>query len=140
MKTLNNILLALSATAVLGTTGLFAQNRAVADIPFEFTVSNVSVPAGEYTLIEQSAQSDMIRIVNDETRKSVMVLALHTGTDHSKAATGKVIFHRYGDRYFLAGVWTPNGLDGRVPPSKEERELKSEKEMASISIPLAAAQ
>jgi len=38
-------------------------------------------------------------------------------------AEGKLIFHRYGDRYFLSQMWMPGNPTGReLPPSKAELE------------------
>lgn len=141
MKTLNTKILTLAAVAVLGTTGLYAQTGAVATIPFDFTVQSVTMPAGGYTLRSLAGPSGLMQLTNNETRKSILVLAPCTGASHdnAKAATGEIGFHRYGDRYFFADVWTPNGLSGHVAPSKLERELqasRAEKEVASVSIPV----
>jgi len=71
----------------------------------------------------------------------VMAAPGQSAADNAGTTTGKVIFHRYGERYFLSEIWTPNGPTGRVTPSKAERELKAnggEKQMASVGIPLAA--
>ena len=142
MKTLNTILLALGA--VVGTTGLYAQPLAVANIPFDFAVSTVTMPAGEYTLRCASEACNTMQIVNQDTRKSVMVMILDkdmpSGSDKT---TGKVTFHRYGDQYCFAGVWTPTGLKGKVAPSRLERELRASSgltQLASVNIPLTGAQ
>jgi hypothetical protein len=57
MKTLKAIILSVGATAVLGASGLYAQNNATVEIPFEFTVRNTTLPAGEYTMQRMSATS-----------------------------------------------------------------------------------
>lgn len=138
MKTLNTFVLALSA-AVLGTTALHAQNRVTADVPFDFTVQSVTLPAGTYAIQSLSSNNGMIRILNLETRKSVVTLASDTlSTYPGKAGeSAKLIFHRYGDRYFFAEVWTPNGLRGQAAPSRLERELRAgstERQMASVAL------
>jgi len=142
MKTLRTIVLAVSAAAMLGTTGLYAQTGVVANVPFSFTLDAVRMPAGDYTLLPISNTSGLIQLRNDETGKSVLVLAprtlsAHTGSD---SETGTVIFHRYGDRYFFSEVWTPNGVRGRAKPSKLEREIQaSGADVALVSVPLAGA-
>ena len=142
MKTLNTFVLALSAAAVLGTTALYAQTRVVADVPFDFTVQTVTMPAGEYALKPLSATNGLIQILNLETGRSVAVLApsalsTYKGKD---VDSGKLIFHKYGDRYFFSEVWTPSGPRGRATPSKLEQEIRAgnaERQMASVSISLA---
>lgn len=145
MKTLNTIVLALSAAAVLGGNGLYAQTNAVAKIPFDFTVQTATLPAGEYSMSRVYESSDAIRIQNVATGHSALVLASRSLSKYkgNQKEGGKVVFHRYGDRYFFAEVWTPNGgLCGATMPSKLERELRAnggEKQMALVSIPLAGA-
>jgi hypothetical protein len=143
MKTLNTFVLAMSAAAMLGTTGLYAQSGVVANVPFNFTVETVRMPAGEYTLQPLSTASGVIQLVNHETGKSVLVNAPGLPTHNGKGEeTGMIIFHCYGDRYFFSEVWTPDGIRGHAKPSKLEREIQAssaEKQVALVSIPLAGA-
>ena len=139
MKRLNTILLILGATA--GSTLLSAQTKAVADIPFDFTVSTVTMPAGEYVLQSTSPAGDMLRLINQDTGKSISVLAPRTNAAYrgDATATGAVIFHRYGDQRFFSEVWTAGGLHQRVLPGKLEKERNvrgQEAEMATISVPV----
>jgi hypothetical protein len=142
---LTNTILALSAVAALGgTTGLYAQSMAVAKIPFGFTVNTVSLTPGDYELRELSTASPVIRIVNLATRRSVMVMAPASGSTYKGGPTdtGKVIFHRYGDRYFFSEVWSPGGLRGCARPPKLEQELRANSsgtQMASVDITLGGA-
>jgi hypothetical protein len=143
MKTLKTFVLVMSAAAMLGTTGLYAQIGVVANVPFNFTVATEKMPAGEYTVQTVSAASGVLQIRNRETGASVLVsaqnlLATHQGKD---SESGVIIFHRYGDRYFFSEVWTPNGLRGRTQPSKLEREIQAgnRDQVALVSIPLAGA-
>ena len=140
MTKLNTLILGLAFA--VGTTVASAQTKAVAEIPFDFTVSSVTLPAGSYTLQSANAAHDMLMIVNNETRKGTMVLAGATNASdtHQK---GVIKFHRIGDRYFFSEVWTPAGLCAHAVPGKLERELVAfnhENEMASVSIPLTGAQ
>lgn len=140
MKTLKTFVLAMSTVAMLGTTGLYAQTGVVANVPFNFTVETVRMPAGDYTLAPTSATSGVLQIMNRETGASVLVnaqnlLATHKGKD---TEPGMIIFNRYGDRYFFSEVWTPSGLKGHAKPSKLEREIQaSSAQVAVVRIPLA---
>jgi len=124
MKTLKTLILSIGAVALLGASGLYAQTKATANIPFEFTVQNTTLPAGEYSMSAASTSHDVMVIRNVETRKAILVLAPEGG---SKGPRDKnvVVFHQIGDRYFLAEVKT-DGVSGRVAPSKLERERASE--------------
>src|ERR1041385_8779257 len=106
MKTLHTITLAWGAIALLGSTTLRAQS-AVANIPFDFAAQRAALSAGRYELKSLNPTSDTIQIINLDTSKSVAVLAPRAMSDPARKdlGSGKVIFHRYGDRYFFSEVW-----------------------------------
>ena len=143
MKTLKTIILSVGAVALWGTSCLHAQT-ATADIPFEFSVQNTTLPAGEYTMSPMSTSSasstsrDLMVIRNVKTRKAVLVLAPSNESEY-KGSNDKsvVLFHRVGDRYFLAEVKT-EAVRGHIGPSKLEKELVSEvsgQPIAALIIP-----
>jgi len=142
MKTLKTLLLSVGAVALLGASGLYAQSKATANIPFAFTAQNTTLPAGEYTMSPASASHELMLIRNTETNKAVMVLA-PSGSSEYKGAPDKnvVLFHRIGDRYFLAEVKT-DAVQGHVSPSKLERELAAEgggQPLAAVIVPALSA-
>jgi hypothetical protein len=142
MKTLNNFILAVSAAAMLGTTGLYAQPAVVADVPFSFTADGAKMPAGQYRLTAINRTSGVIQMLNLDTHKSILVFAPDLVSTYKGKGeeSGVIIFHRYGDRYFFSEVWTSDGLRGRAWPSKLEKEIQSGGErLALVSIPLAGA-
>jgi hypothetical protein len=133
MKTLKTIMLGVGAVALSGASGLYAQTKATADIPFEFSVQNTTLPAGEYTM---STTRDVMLIRNVETNKAILVLAPE-GADKGAQDKNVVRFHRIGDRYFLAEVKT-DGVRSQLAPSKLERELTAEgsgQTMAAVIVP-----
>jgi hypothetical protein len=52
-----------------------------------------------------------------------MVLGSRVDTG-SKAEPTRLVFHRYGDRYFLNQIWLEGGKGYKVPESIQERELR----------------
>jgi hypothetical protein len=138
MTTLKSMILSVGAVALLGASGLYAQTQATADIPFEFTVQNTTMPAGEYTISKTSTGRDVMVIRSVDTRKAVLVLASDSESGYRKAQDKNVVvFHKSGDHYFLAEVRT-DAVSGRVAPSKLERELASNgggETMAAVIVP-----
>ncbi len=125
MTTLKSMILSVGAVALLGASGLSAQTKATADIPFEFTVQNTTLPAGQYTMSAASPTRNLMSIRNDKTHQSILVLA--PGGESGYRRTGAknvVVFHKAGDRYFLSEVKT-DAVCGSVAPSKLESELAS---------------
>ena len=106
-------------------------NKVVADIPFEFSVGYKTLPAGAYSVKILAAAGDALMIQSADGQTSA--LRLSQPTEEIKANThARLVFHRYGERYFLAEVWTGAGRVGRqLLQSQEERAI--ERELASIA-------
>jgi hypothetical protein len=144
MKTLKTFVLTMTAAALLGSTGLYAQEKAVANIPFAFAVADKTMPAGQYTIQSASVSTKgLVRVQSVANGESAMVLAPASNASYktTEKVQAKVVFHRYGDRYFFSEIWTADGsLCGKTTPTKLERETRissnDPKQMASISIPV----
>jgi hypothetical protein len=105
------------------TAAAFAQSRvAQYDIPFAFQVGTTVLPAGHYDVHAQAAQG-ALSIRCFDCKAGVMVL---TNAISAADMSGKtvLVFHRYGERYFLSAAWTSGYDQGRgLRKSKAEREL-----------------
>jgi hypothetical protein len=143
MKTLKTLVLTITAAALLGSTGLYAQEKAVANIPFAFTVLGKTLPAGQYS-IQQGAitHKGLIHFQNTANGESVIVLAPASSASYTTKddVQARVVFHRYGDRYFFSEVWSVSGgLTGKVQPSKLEKETRinsGDKQLALVTLPI----
>src|SRR5688500_13848805 len=95
-----------------------------ADVPFDFVVGNKTIPAGRITAHGVSgAMQGSLSITNTAAGK----LALRNGRrvlGARESDQGKLVFHKYGDRYFLAQICIPGFQAWEVMKSKEERSLE----------------
>jgi hypothetical protein len=119
-----------SAVAV----GLFAStasakaqdgHRVDVRIPFAFQVGSVQMPAGSYAMHVRFSHK-IVQLEEQGSRKPALVLLSGSPSEDAKSQrTGRLIFHRYGDRYFLREVWDGDSGPGVVsPPSREEKMLR----------------
>ena len=98
----------------------------VADVPFEFTVGGKSLKAGEYSIRAFAANGDALLVRNKESNDSAIRMS-NTITARIAPKQGKLVFHRYGQRYFLSEIWTPGERTGRqLRKSAEERAIESQ--------------
>lgn len=76
--------------------------KVVANIPFTFNVGKVSLPPGRYTVMVLNPSSDqkILQIRSADGRKNAMVMT--TVVIGSVSDDAKLVFDRYGDRYFFA--------------------------------------
>jgi hypothetical protein len=119
-KLTTKLFLAFSATFIMGV-ALHAQSyQGNATIPFAFELHGQTIPAGTYA-VEQNIKS-VTTLRNQATSRAVFIQT--TGTDEGKGAA-RLVFHRYGERYFLAEIWSPTQRGTVLHPSRAEKELIS---------------
>lgn len=124
-------LLAIANLAMAGTS--FAQTSAVqAKVPFDFTVGNKLLPAGTYQIRSQSGSGTTIVIKNHD--KPISAIAL-VNPDGARSKTGgKLIFHKYGDQYFLSEVLCDSAdMNVALHPSKTEKRVLMQQAMVHPS-------
>ena len=112
---------ALAASAKAQTLG----NGLRANIPFDFTVAGKKFAAGYYSITRATqTNGDLVLEVNsldEHSRVLPITSRMETLTARDKSI---LIFHRYGDEYFLAEIWPVGSETGReLPKTRAEREL-----------------
>ena len=119
------ITIALLFTAV----GLFAQTTPsqrlmTVNIPFAFGVEGHSLPAGEYLVLTVTPERS-IRIASADGKHSAVVNTLPNYAS-APSENSRLVFHKYGDEYFLAQVWAAGQNVARNPlSSKRAMEIAS---------------
>lgn len=98
----------------------------VADIPFEFSVCNEQLPAGTYKVRRFSSANTHVMLVRSDESRSVIVACGHEIRVQKQVATGKLIFNRYGDKYFLSELWLGEITGTELFRSEQEQALLSE--------------
>jgi hypothetical protein len=132
------MLVALSGLAVAQLIG--SSTRIVSQVPFDFTVANKTVPAGQYVVQAATMDGKTLMISNAGAKVGLMSPAFPTEAKRG-AAHYALVFDHYGDRYFLSGI----KLQGSktvytLPESKAEAELRAQNVTSSEEVLLAAQQ
>jgi hypothetical protein len=126
--------IAASGALLLAAVISFAQTKEgdlVADIPVGFVAAGRTLPAGHYII--NRLNEDLC--IHDTQSQSLFV-PTHSAQRSAHYSTSKMVFHRYGDTYFLEEVWAGSTSIGRALfPSLAERKLKErglESEIAAV--------
>ncbi len=102
-----------------------------ATIPFDFSIRGKTLPAGDYEIKRLTDKPDVL-IVSSKNNHEREVFETEADGTWETPNHGELVFHRYGDRYFLSEVFGGGGLMGReLLESRDERNLK--REMAASS-------
>jgi len=89
-------------------------------VPFEFSVGERLLPAGEYTFI---SEAQIIRIQSKDGKQNVAVLPVSTHLATQSRAESKLKFKRYGVQYYLSQVWLPDGIGRELKRKRTESNL-----------------
>jgi hypothetical protein len=121
------VVLAFTTAVASGQTqSMNAATKLSANIPFEFNVGYLTMPAGEYSVQTVFSAGDSLLIKNADA--NLCALRLSEATNRLKEkGQARLVFHRYGDKYFLAEVW--NGVDAtgrQLLKSEDERVVERE--------------
>jgi len=133
MRTLidkDRLALIVAFAALLAQPGVKAQslgNTVVADIPFAFQINSHQLPPGKYKLETQG--NDLLWVKGNSDSGVMFVLKDHLNTPSSQ---GAVVFHHYGNQYFLREVRTA-GSSSLLWSSETKAERRAKVEMAAAN-------
>lgn len=116
---------ALLLVTLVGLTGLLnAQTSATVktQVPFAFVANGTMMPAGECTIAVVVNGRTLLSISSGEQHVYALPIADLSPNVHKKTA---LVFHQYGDRYFLTSVKREGGMGYQLPASRLEHELQS---------------
>ncbi|HEY5381456.1 MAG TPA: hypothetical protein VIJ65_04325 [Acidobacteriaceae bacterium] len=124
------IALVVAFAAILAQPALKAQtarNGVVANIPFAFQIGTDRLPAGRYTL--ETEGKILLWIKGDSNSAAMMVLRDSTKRPSADSA---VVFHHYGNQYFLREVRTAGDEEFLCSrETKAERRAKLEEDASN---------
>ena len=100
-----------------------AQNSSehvVATVPFDFRTGSEVMPAGKYDI---RTLSDHVLLLRGVTQNRSQILMAIGSTTMKPTDKGRLVFHRYGNKYFLHQIWSPSATNGfELPKSHAEKE------------------
>jgi hypothetical protein len=109
---------------LLATASAYAQTGVVkANVPFNFIVDKTQIPAGQY-MIQNVGSSGTAMTIESQDRSLVKLVLPNACESAQVQEKSKLVFHRYGDQFFLAQIWTAGNDRGReLPKTEKEREI-----------------
>jgi len=114
-----------------------------AQIPFDFIVGDQTLLAGTYEIRRLMDNPYLLSIQNvDDRQRAIFYTGLLDKGD--SISQNQLVFHRYGDIYFLAQIMSRyEGIARELQRSKQERRLErtlasNTKTAESQTVPLAA--
>jgi len=117
-----SLLVLVGSMAVAAQAQTSGRKQWVADIPFQFNAADAPLPAGKYTItqVNPACDSSLMEVrAKDGSRGALLQMSSIIGKSPNET---KLVFHRYGDKYFLAQAWIKGESGGlNAPRSRSER-------------------
>ena len=121
----------LAAASLMASIGVSAQSRQQATIPFDFTVGQRLLPAGTYVI--RPLGRGVIAVRGWKGNELVSATTLITSANEVSKNPDTLVFHRYGDQYFLSEIRGDLGENvGRVATSKLEQRIQLQRAEGAI--------
>jgi hypothetical protein len=107
--------------ALVAVAAVHAQDKTVtANVPFSFYMGRSAMPQGAYK-VEELSHGGMVRMRSADSVNAVTTRAI---AGKKRIEPARLVFHRYGDSYFLAEIWTGDTSIGQgLAVSPREKEL-----------------
>jgi hypothetical protein len=120
----------LTIVLLLGAVSVYSKAEIVpfirVSIPFDFTVGDQTLPAGDYTISDSDLRPQTVIWLQSTDGKHVAVVRTHPNYALQPSARTQLIFQRSGSDYFLSQIWTLGNSSGHeVQLSKRAKELAS---------------
>ena len=126
----------ITAIAILAIAGMVTTGKALAQyhevratVPFDFTVGDKLLPAGNYSITPVSDAVILIR--NRDRNVTLMTMALPDS--RSSANRGKLVFDEAAGQYFLREILCGSTMNVDLPPSKWEKARIQEARIGNVN-------
>ena len=118
--------LMLTMLPVLAVAQLQDAKQIVAQVPFKFMVGDKMLPAGECVVARASADGKTVAIRNWSAAASLFSSVSAVETKNTTPGYA-LVFHKYGDRYFLTGLQLRGSRTiYRLPETRAEGEMRAQ--------------
>ncbi|MGO9240267.1 MAG: hypothetical protein ACLQBJ_05605 [Bryobacteraceae bacterium] len=129
----NRTFATLGLLALLATASAFAQqHRGTFNIPFEFSTGDKVMPAGQYE-VSQPIGLGSVELSCSAHKVGVLFLTRPVGSYDVRINESRLVFNKYGDRYFLSSVSWPGYIGSALPISRIERDFVVQASLAPAS-------
>jgi hypothetical protein len=125
MKRIAAIALLAAASFVTAGSAMAQENVVRVTIPFNFAVNGNSLPAGSYSIVSGGTSLLTLR----DREHGANLIALSTPSHDDTIKDNVLVFHRYGDQYFLSRIRAEgSSMNVYFPVSKREKWASAQKQ------------
>jgi hypothetical protein len=129
----NLLAIALSLPLLLSAAAQAQTTQLKVTVPFEFIAGDTVLPAGDYDVQSTGPWGGKALSIHNVTSNAGTLLLSNSCQLAKTSDSNKLVFYRYGQKYFLAEVWTVNTHIGRkMPLDQGQTELARNQQKSEI--------
>jgi hypothetical protein len=113
-------LLLMTLVGLMGLLNAQSSTTIKTQVPFDFVANGKTMPAGECTIAVDVNGRTLLSISSGEQHAYALPIADESPSARKKTA---LVFHRYGNQYFLVAIEHEGGTGYQLRASRLEREL-----------------
>jgi hypothetical protein len=118
---LGSIAVAVAAIAFSSPAVLAQHGATKVDVPFAFQLGKSSLPAGTYLV--NSNDGILLTVSEQSTGQKLFAMGQHE--IENTAREPRLVFHKYGDKYFLADIWSSSKDGLKLHVTRQEQEYRA---------------
>jgi hypothetical protein len=108
-------LMAAAGMSIAGVSPARAEEKVIAQVPFDFVVGGLTMPAGRY-IVTETDDPALVSIANENRHDFTFVLTIADGSNE-RVSEPELVFEQVGGQRFLARIVTGDS-EGREIPLK----------------------
>lgn len=126
------VILAMGLGLVLTAAAYGQTIRLKMNVPFSFIVGRITFPAGQYE-VQSMGNGDAVLVIRGLSSGPQALVLSNSCESREPSLRPTLIFHRYGQRYFLSEVWMRgNSIGRRTLTSSWEIEIAKDSSMEKV--------
>lgn len=108
------------------------------NVPFAFTVGDKTLPAGEYSVQNVIWGNESVQLIRSLGGSDSFVVGTLQADGKNNDSSPCLVFHRYGDQYFLSQIWYGSDSGRELSKSRREKELAGHEAPREVAVMLGA--
>jgi hypothetical protein len=129
----NLLAIALSLPLLLSAAAQSQTTQLKVTVAFEFIAGDTVLPAGDYDVQSTGPWGGKALSIHNVTSNAGTLLLSNSCQLAKTSDSNKLVFYRYGQKYFLAEAWTVNTHIGRkMPLDQRQTELARNQQKSEI--------
>lgn len=120
MKSARFVIAIMMFAAIAMVPALAQSSSLTVNVPFQFNVGDKHMAAGNYVVTPLNASAVLLQSADGRYSVAVLTSAVETG---NVSTARKLVFHVYGEKYFLSQVWlrvSSRGQELFFSPAEQE--------------------